>query len=118
MPRTALSIQDIVATGLTPAYTSANAAGHSVSLADGERVFIQVKNADSSGITVTCVTGGTVRGVAIADVTVSVGANTGDKMIGPFPQYPYAQTDGTLSVDFSAVTSVTCAAFRLPAPSG
>jgi hypothetical protein len=110
MAMTALSVQNIVRSGLTPSFSAANADGHSV-VNDGKKTFVEVKNAGGSSITLTIKTPGTVDGLEVTDRTVTVGATTGDKMIGPFPVEDYG---ASVEITFSAVTSVTCAAFKLP----
>lgn len=111
MARTALVPQEIVRTGLTPSYTSANVDGHSI--ANNGRTVLHVKTV-GTGCTVTIQTPGTVDGMAVADRTVVLGTNT-ERIIGPFPPDAYDQPGGAgVYVDFSAVTAVTVAALRLP----
>jgi hypothetical protein len=76
-------------------------------------MFLYVKNASGSPITVTIDTPGLVDGLAIANLTVSVPATTGERMIGPFPPGIYNQADGNVYVDWSSVTSVTAGVFRM-----
>lgn len=116
MPRTALAIQDVVIGGLNPVFTAANVDGHSVP-ATG-RHFVYVKNAGASPITVTVPTPATLAGRAVADDTATV-PNASERIIGPFKGNLHGQVAGGVDaglayIDFSAVTSVTCAAFRLP----
>lgn len=115
MPRTDLTPQDVVDEGLTPVYTAANVLGHMIP-GDGG-VIIQVKNTSGSPINVTVQTGGTLLGEPVTDKVIAVPATTGDKLIGPFPPALYNQPSGAdagkVYIDFSAVTSVTCAAFRV-----
>lgn len=110
MARTVLSVQPIVRTGLTPSFTSSASAG--MSFPNDGRTFIEVKNTSGSAATVSIDVPGTVDDLAVTDRTVSVGATTGDKMIGPFPTSVYNQADGSVYVDFSHVTSLTIAALR------
>jgi hypothetical protein len=111
MARSALTVQTISLSGVTPSYAAANVDGHEFTN-DG-KTFLQVKNTSGSPITVTLQTPATVDGVALADPTVSVPATTGDKMIGPFPTRAFNQSGGVVYVDFSAVTNVTVSAFHL-----
>jgi hypothetical protein len=70
----------------------------------------------SRRITVTVVTPRTdpESGQSIADVSVSVPATTGDRMIGPFPAHSFADpTDGLADITYSSATSVTVAVFKL-----
>lgn len=111
MARTALTVQVIARTGLDPAYSSANADGHSVQ--NTGRECVHVVNGGGGAITVTIQTPGTVDGLAVSDRTVSVPAGE-DRIIGPFPVRDYNQPNTeTIYVDFSGVTSVTVAALRL-----
>lgn len=110
MARTPLATQTIVTAGIVPAYTNANVDGHSV--ANRGRTFLHVKNGSGASINVTLVTAATVGGRAVADDVVAVGAGA-EKMIGPFDETVYNAASGVVNVDFSAVTTVTCAAFNL-----
>lgn len=112
MARTSLSVQEISRTGLDPAYEAANGDGEKV-VNDG-KTFVHVINGGGSPITVTVQHPGTVDGLAVADLTVTV-TNAEDQMIGPFPgRFNQVGTDvGQIYVDFSGVTTVTVAAIRL-----
>lgn len=110
MARTSLAVQQISRSGLTPAYTAANALGHAVQN-DGERTFIHVKTVGTACV-VTIQTPGTVDGLAVADRTISIGTNS-ERMIGPFPRGNYNQGSEEVYVDFDVVTAVTCAAVRI-----
>jgi hypothetical protein len=111
MARTALATQQVTPAGIVPAYTSANADGHSI--ANRGRTALHVKNGSGASINVTLVTAATVGGRAVADDVVAIGAGA-EKIIGPLDEAVFNQADGTVSVDFSAVSSVTCAALILP----
>ena len=111
MAREALTLQSIVRGGLEPAYTAANADGHSVTN-DGKRTFVHVNNGSGSEVTITIDTPGTVDGLAISDREVAVPAGE-ERMIGPFPTDWYNQSDGTVHVDYSDTTSVTIGAFKV-----
>lgn len=111
MARTTLTVQNIDRVGLTPALAAANADGSS--FANDGRTYLQVKNGSGAPITVTVQTPGTVDGLAVADLTVTVPATTGDKKIGPFPVGVYNQAGDVVYVDFSAVTTVTVGAFKV-----
>jgi hypothetical protein len=92
--------------------SAANVDGHTVANTAAGKRFISVLNEDASPINVTVVTPGTVHGLAIADLVVAVPA--GDNlMIGPFPPSTFNQGDGTVHVDFSAVSDITCAALSI-----
>lgn len=105
-----LTPQQIVVAGLTPAYAAVSASD--TIAADGiDNLFLHVKNAGGSPDTVTLVVPGTLYGVAIADVTVSVPATTGDRMI-LVPQTLMDPATGLITVTHSFTTSVTQGLFR------
>lgn len=108
MARTALTVQQISRAGLTPSYAAANVDGHSMP-ADGV-AFAHVKTV-GTGCTVTVPIPKTVDGQAVSSKTYVIGTNS-ERMIGPFKSDPYGQSDGTVNLDFSAVTAVTVAGFR------
>lgn len=119
MARTALTVQDCVRTGLTGSYTAASADGHAFNN-ESERVFLHVKNAATNvTVTVTVQTPKTVDGLAVTDLTVTMGFSS-ERFIGPFPNAVYGKKDTTLSipkavwVDYSATANVTVAAVKLP----
>ncbi len=95
--------------GLTPSYAAATAGGDQVACDD--RTFLHVKNTNGSTRDVTIATPGTVDGLAIADVVVTVPATTGDKMIGPlFSDLFASAADGvSASITYSSTTNVTVA---------
>jgi len=109
MARTALTVQEVTLSGLSPTFSAANADGNSFAN-DGD-TFLYVKNGGASSITVTIITPAKEQGVDIEDITVTIAAS-GEKMIGPFPRRLFNYTDG-VHVDYSAVTSVTVAAIKV-----
>lgn len=114
MARTPLSVQSISRSGLNPTYSAAPADGHSVANGSGKKRFIHVKNGGGSPINVTVQTPLTIdTSLAVSDLVVAV-PNAGERIIGPFPSEVYSQSDGSIYVDFSGVSSVTVAAFELP----
>lgn len=115
----ALALQTIAQAGLTPAFVAAAAGGDSFPNNIDERTFLVVKNAGGSPVTVTInpqITQAKVSGLGtlpVQAVQVSVPATNGEKWIGPFPA-GFSDAGGNVSVGYSAVTSVTVAAVRLP----
>lgn len=108
MARTALSVQQIRRSGLTPAYSAANVDGHSFPNSGQEILHVKTVG---TGATVSFPIPGTVDGQAVASRSVVLGTNT-ERLIGPFPPGTYNQPDGNVNVDFSSVTSVTVAVLR------
>lgn len=109
---TTLTVQDIVNTGLAPAYSSAASGGNQF-VNDG-KTFLHIKNTNAAVRAITVTTPVTIQGLAVGDVNVSIPATTGDKMIGPFPTSYFNYSGALTKVDFSAVADVTIAAIRLP----
>lgn len=112
MARTALTVNEVDKDGLVITLSSANADGHSMAVDRNAANYIEVLNGSGSSITVTIPTPGTIGGLAIADRAVSVAAGARTK-ISLEDRDLYVQSDGTIHVDFSAVTTVTCGAFKI-----
>jgi hypothetical protein len=117
MARSALTVQQIVPTGLAPSYAAPDAAG-SIIPGSGD-IFLHVKN---TGVqtTVTVQTPLQVAGLDLAENPVIVPATTGDRMIGPFSPVAYnravgAADAGYVYVDYTSVAGVTVACLRLGA---
>lgn len=119
MATTALTVQVISRTGLGPTYASAATGDGNVFNNSGRNVFLHVKNASGSPITVQIDTPGLIDGLNLPTKDISVPATTGERMIGPFPvMYEQYDSDNSIAaavkVTYSAVTSVTVAAIQLP----
>lgn len=114
----ALTLQDVVPSGLNPSYTAVNSSD-TVKISTAQRVFLHVKNGSGSSINVTITAVKTtaqvagVGSVTISNEVVAVPAS-GERMIGPFTE-AYMNTDGNVTIGYSATTSVTAAALQLPA---
>lgn len=113
MARTELATQTAVAAGLTATFSAANAAGHWFD----PSAIVEVVNGSGGSIDVTLTTPETRAGLAVADPVIAVGAGVRVHIAIPQSQaatyiQPTAGTayDGKVFIDFSAVTSVTCAA--------
>lgn len=113
MARSVLNVQAVSRAGLNPVYSAADVAnGHEFDNSSG-KVVLHVKNGGAGATVVTIQTPGTVDGLAIADLTVSVPA-AGERFIGFFPKNIYNQSGGNLVyVNLDVGTSVTLAALKL-----
>jgi hypothetical protein len=111
---TLLSVQNIVRSGVTPAYTAVTA---SDTFTPDLNTFIHVKNAGGSPDTcVIAVLQGDPPGLTISDNSVSV-TNAQERMIGPLPAQFFADpTTGLATVTHSFTTSVTSGVFKLIQP--
>lgn len=105
-----LTMQQVSEPSLTPSYSAVSG---SDTVTPADRIFLHVKNAGGSADTVTVVIPGNgPGGLAIPDMTVSVPATTGDRMI-PLVNPAYVDpTTGLITVTHSFTTSVTCALVR------
>jgi hypothetical protein len=110
------TVQTITRDGVTPTFGAANADGYALP-GDGKS-WIEVKNTNGAGITVTLDIPSTYDGLAVTDKAVAVALTVGDKIIGPFPPAIYNQPSGTYAgkvlITFSAVADVTVGFFRMP----
>lgn len=78
---------------------------------DNGRVNFEVNNGSGSSVDVTIVTQATVDGLAVADRVISVGA--GERfIINQLGSGTYNDSKGDVQVTYSAVTSVTVAAWK------
>lgn len=114
MTRAALTVQQVIrdSSGLTPVYGAPAQTDLAIANNDG-RIFLHVKNSNAATRTVTVATPGQVGGLDIADLVATIPANTGDKLLGPFPPDLFNQADGSLYVDVSATAGLTLAVLRL-----
>lgn len=107
-----LTIQTIKAAGIGPTYAAATGGGDKVSLS-APNTFLHVKNGGASPVTVTITTqNNSYKGLTVPDRTVTVAAS-GEQMIGPLDPQLHSDINVQASIGYSAVTSVTVAAFRI-----
>lgn len=113
----ALTAQAILLAGIVPAYAAAND-GDTIKQPTDQRLFLHVKNGGGGSINVTIPAVQTsletdeAGTVTISDIVVAVAAGA-EKMIGPFPP-AYINASGNVTINYSGVTTVTAAAFKLP----
>ena len=105
-----ITAQQVVEAGLEATFTAAAA---DQDFQAGTRIFVQVKNGDASDHDITFTTPATVRGLAVADLAVTVTAAE-ERLIGPFPEEVYGTGSPKLvAITWSATTSMTIAVLRL-----
>jgi hypothetical protein len=108
--------------GVAAAYQAASSGGDAFSNASDERAFAHVKNGSGSTVTVTVspVQAAAVKVAGVGSLsppTRSIAVEAGaEAMIGPFTA-AYTDADNNVNLAYSAVSSVTVGAFRLPAQS-
>ena len=110
-----LTAQATAATGLVPSYAAVAASDTFVPAANR---FLFVKNTNAATRTVTITTHSTgVGGVAVTDWVGTVGATTGELIMGPFPGAAFTDpATGLATVTCSATTNVTIALIELSYP--
>lgn len=111
MARTALTVAKVDLDGVVQNLSAANVDGHSIQLG-GQPGWLIVNNGSGAGITVTIQAPGKVAGADVTDPTASVGAGAVALIKIPVESV-FAQTGGSVWVDFSSVTSVTCQAYQI-----
>jgi hypothetical protein len=112
MARSALTIQTVGIAGATISTAAANADGNSIVADEAAKVILQVANGGGSSITVTIPATGKAYGIDLEDQTITVAAGATKHIAGLEPG-AFQQTDGTVYVNYSGVSSVTVAAFRI-----
>jgi hypothetical protein len=98
--------------GVTPTYNVTDVGGDKFS--PGPRVFVHAKNTNAAVRIVTFATAGKLAEFDVADMTATIPATTGDKILGPFPADIFAGTDGLVAMTYDAVTDLTIAVLQLP----
>lgn len=96
--------------GLVPSFGGAAA---SDTFVPDDRTFLYVKNTNAATRTITVTTPGLSRGLAVADPGPTIGATTGELIMGPFPADLYADANGVATVTPSAAAGVSYAVVRL-----
>lgn len=110
MARLPLSLTEVSVAGTDPHPTAANTDGHSVVWARDIALVVRT-GATTTNLTIDVPL--TVNGLAIADRgPVAIPINS--TRIFPLGAAEYRQTDGTVSIDYSAITNVTVGVIRLP----
>jgi len=84
----------------------------------GDNIYLHVKNASGSSVTVTQVAPASTgpQGTSLGNLAMApaVPATTGDMIYGPFPQYPFGDpSTGLVTFNYSATASVTVKALQI-----
>lgn len=101
-----LTVQPAVRTTNGVNIAGVAAAGGGDSFPNTGKEVVYIKNGGGSGITLTVVTPVTIDGLAVADLTATIGAGE-SRIIGPFPPAYYSDGSGNVGLTYSAVTTVT-----------
>ena len=103
------TVQEVVRAGVVP---TENAVAASDTFSNDGHTILIVTNGSGGTLVVTLVTQGTVDGQAVADRTVSIATGV-KKAIGPFIRSVYNDSDGKVTAQYDATTSVTAAALKI-----
>lgn len=111
-----LTVATIARTGTTD--TLAAAADDTLYIPNTGRTWVRIANAGAQ-ITATFVSYASTyndvpEGMAVTNLSVTIPASTGQKVIGPFNQRSWNNSSGQLMLILSSTTSITVAAFSLP----
>ena len=107
-----LAVEQITRAGTDLTDTGSLSTGNTYTFPNDGQTFLHFKKSGAGACTVTIVTPKTIGGMAVADLTVSVPASTGDKMIGPFPPDLFNDSAGLCSFTLSEITGLTVAIAR------
>lgn len=110
MARTIVNAQQVTKAGVAPVFNAATATDGDGFSNDGNSI-IEAKNASGASVDLTITTPGTVDGNAIADLVVTIPAGA-TRVIGRLAPAAY-NIDGYVWMNWSAVTSVTFAVYRI-----
>lgn len=105
-----LAHQQVQITG--PAITHA-AASTSDTVVPDDRLFLWYKSTQGTTEVITVVVPGTYFAQNLADITVTIPATTGERLIGPIDRRLADPTTGLVTITISDVTGITVAAVRL-----
>ncbi len=107
----AITVQQAQVTGTALNLVAASGGGDTIATQDAT-TYLVVRNSDASSKTVTVVRPGNDEfGLAVPDIAVAVAAGA-TTVIGPIPAPFRNPSNSLVDVTYSAVTSVTVAAFR------
>jgi len=82
----------------------------------GPNSFLRVKNANAAAVVVTVnpPAAGAPLGTTVAPLALpSVAATTGDRIFGPFPANPFADSNGNVNVTYSVTATVSVEALLM-----
>ena len=114
MPRTALTVTDFTRAGVAePSEQNGDFTNGNYIASNDGRIGLIVRNANAGTQSITVLTPGTVDGLAIADLTISIPAGA-TRYIGPFGTGTFNQTDGSIYIDVSVATDLKFRPIRIP----
>lgn len=110
----AVTVQQLAVGGTTATYTSSGlTTTDTYQFTNDGRALLHIKKTGAGAATITVTTQGTVQGFAIADVTFTIPATTGDQFAGPFPASLFNDSSGLVNFTLSDTVGLSFAALRL-----
>lgn len=110
----ARTVQKIVKEGLTTSAVSTSLlSADTQTFTNDGRTFLHFKKTGAGAATVTVVSQQTYQGLAIANLTFSVPATTGDVFAGPFPASVFNDASSNVSFYFSDTVGLSFEILRL-----
>lgn len=108
-----LDVQTVSRSGLNPSFSGAASGGDEFPWST--RAVLYVKNGDSASHTVTVASqiSSSPQGLTSDDLSVDVPAGE-DRVIGPFSERAWADSDGNVQVSYDDTTSVEVAVIEVP----
>ena len=103
------TVQKVTRDGVVP---TENAVAASDTFKNDGKTILLVTNGSGFTLAVTIVTPGTVDGLAIGDRVVDIADGT-QEALGPFQRNIYNDSDGEVTVNYDAITSVTAAVLKI-----
>lgn len=103
------TVRSVVTTGLNPTYAGSLSTSDTYQCDNDGKVWIHFKKANAVDCTVTFLTPATAGrdGLAIAELTVTVPASGGERLVGPFEQQIFNNSSGKLQWTLSDVDGLT-----------
>lgn len=104
-----LTVQQITTAGVTPTYVACSGGGDQ--FLNNGKTLIEVKNTNAATRDVTVNSQATCSFGFDHDIVNTIGATTGDEIMGPFPTARFNDATGMVQLTYSAVTNLTIAVF-------
>ena len=110
----AVTVQQVSVGGTTATYTSSGlTTTDTYQFANDGRTFLHFKKTGAGAATITIVTQSTIQGFAVADLTFTIPATTGDQFAGPFPASLFSDSSYLVNFTLSDTVGLSMAALRL-----
>lgn len=110
---TSVTVNEVVQAGVSvTSYTYNLSTSVNYVLNNDGRVVLWFTKTGAGACTVTITTEATFQGLAVSDLTVTIPATTGHKMLGPFPPTLFNNANSSMTFTLSDTTGLSFAAHR------